>query len=478
MTERNPTTPKLDRRAALKGLAAGSVVPLVPGCVPEGGDDDSTPAAGTVRDRIDTVVVLMMENRSFDHYFGALSLEEGRTDVDGLTTAITNVHPDGGAAAPYLEQEHYCLEDPPHGWSSVHAQWNEGAMDGFVTEYRDSGAAGDSCRRVMGYFNRSTLGPLYALADGSALCQRWFCSVLGPTWPNRLYSHAATSGGATGNDFGDDRSMPTIYQRLDAAGIPWVDYAGNAPFLALFPGHFDAARFFPLEDFVNDATNGALPPLTIVEPIYGRNDDHPPTHPKAGEILISQVYNALVAGPHRDRFLLIVTYDEHGGFADHVAPPEVPDERAAEGFGRLGVRVPSVVIGPWVKRGHVSSTVYDHTSILAFLEHLWELEPLAARDAAANDLMDLIDTEAVAAGTPHAPIDLPPVEATDEEIYAEECVGEGITRDAAGPTHQPELEQLLDAMPQRHPADRRADTDAIYERMLQQAEAAGILVRR
>jgi phospholipase C len=347
-------------------------------------------------------------------------------------------------------------------------------MDGFVQSYRASGAEGEACRRVMGYFGRDMQPASWRLAETHVLCQRWFCSVLGPTWPNRLYSHAATSNGARGNDVQDDRSMPTIYHRLDEAGIPWADYSGNAPFLLLFPGLFSPDRFYALEDFAQDALHGALPRLTVVEPIYGRNDDHPPTHPLAGQILIQTIYEALARGPHWNRCALIVTYDEHGGFADHVAPPTTADGRAAEGFDRMGVRVPAFVISPYSKRGHVSSTVFDHSSYPAFLERLWGLQPLTERDAAANDLWDLFDMDRVARRDPAPPIELDPIVVAEEEIYAPECLGGGIARDGRGVTLQPDLEDLLDALPSRHPADRRAETSAVTARFMESARSLGV----
>ncbi len=464
--------PHVNRRTALRGLGAAAASRVLSSCTTPGDDDSGAPQR-ELSDVIDTVVFLMMENRSFDHLFGAMSLEGGRSDIDGLVPGLSNIHPDGGLVEPYPESVK-CIADPPHGWNSVHEQWQDGGMGGFVQSYRDSGATGESCRRVMGYFGREMQPASWRLAETHALCQRWFCSVLGPTWPNRLYSHSATSNGARGNDFQDDRSMPTIYHRLLDAGIPWADYSGNAPFLLGFPGLFSADRFYALEDFVQDALVGALPRLTVVEPIYGRNDDHPPTHPLAGQILIQTVYEALAQGPHWNRCALIVTYDEHGGFYDHVPPPTTADSRSAEGFGQMGIRVPAFVVSPYSKRGHVSSTVFDHASYPAFLERLWGLPPLNERDAAANDMFDLFDMERVAAGEPAAPTVLEPITVSEAEIYAPECVGGGLLRDGRGVTLQPEFEDYLDQIVPGHPADRRARTSEIVERFMESARALGV----
>src|SRR5690606_19713819 len=145
------------------------------------------------------------------------------------------------------------------------------------------------------------------------------------------------------------------------------------------------------------------PQVVVVEPLYGRNSDHPPEHPAAGQIFLSSIYDALAKGPQWARSLMMVTYDEHGGFFDHVPPPKAPDERAAAGFDQLGFRVPSLVLGPWVKQGGVSHTIYDHTSMLATIERHFGLEPLTVRDASANDLFDCLDLDRVRRGDPAAP---------------------------------------------------------------------------
>lgn len=474
---------KIGRRRALKGLGAAAATPMLPGC--PGGPDEPSPSVpltdALIRERIDTVVVLMMENRSFDHYLGALSLLEGREDIDGLTEGMSNPHPDGGTVEIHAADA-FCVADPPHGWSSSHDQFSGGDNDGFVEEHHQRHGA-DEAHRVMGYFDRETLSTYYALADRGVVFDRWFCSLMTSTWPNRFYSLAGQNGGVHGNSFAPDRDWPGIFDRVSEAGISWSNYFGNVPFSLLMPNlGLATEELRPIEEFFEDAERGTLPQLVWLDPVYGRNCDHPPTHPVAGQVLVSSIYQALAQSPQWDRTLFLITYDEHGGFFDHVPPPTAPDARADEGYGQLGFRVPTLAAGPWVKEGHTHDGVCDHTSVLAFLERLWGLESLTERDAAADDIFGILDADRLTENRPADPVDLPLIEADEDELYAPECRYEINFRSdepaALGSvTGQPELEALLDGPLAGSRLDRLADTDAIYERLLAQAERLGVLRR-
>ena len=458
----------MKRRTFLETMGAAALV----GCGSKDGMDSATVATAEglelLRQRIDTVVIVVMENRSFDHFLGALTLEEGRADVDGLTADMTNPHPDGGDVAPF-RSEVDCLSDPPHSWNSSHAQFNDGANDGFVSEFYNR-AGGEVAAEAMGYWTRERLSTTYTLADAGVVCDQWFCSLMTSTWPNRYYTQAATSAGRTGNDIVLE-PIDSIYTRLDAAGLSSAVYFGNVPFAALL-GESAPARMELIESFFEDAAAGTLPNLTMVEPVYGRNDDHPPAHPVAGQVLLASIYEALASSPQWERCALLITYDEHGGFFDHVPPPKAADDRPDEGFDQLGFRVPSLVVGPWVKPGHVSHVVYDHSSMLAFVETLFELDPLTARDAAADSMLDCFDLEAVAA---LAPVSLPTITASDEEIYGPDCVFSAFRSVEPGATGQPELEAYADAHLAGTRLDRRADTNRIYEWLLDHARSRGLL---
>lgn len=463
-------TPRFRRRTMLKGLGAAALAPALPRCTPEEtGPTEVTPAL--LRERTKTIVVLMMENRSFDHLFGSLSLLEGRADVDGLTPDMTNPRSDGTLVSPHLADAQ-CIHDPAHGFESSHEQWNDGANDHFVRVH-ERRFGPDEAHRVMGYLDRSMAPASYALADRYALCQRWFASVMGPTWPNRYYSLMASSDGNTSNVPINDLSLPSLFLRLDEAGIDWAQYYGNFPFSGLLPNHsIEQVEYNRLDRFFDDAAAGTLPPYVHLDPIFGMNDDHPPTHPLAGQILIASIYAALAQSPQWKECLLVVTYDEHGGFFDHVSPPRTVDAR--EQFQQLGFRVPSLVVGPYVKP-QVSSTVFDHTSIIATLLRQQELPHLNARDEAAADLWSLLDEQALLDNKPADPITLAPIEADEEVIYAEECRGLPLHvpagASAAPPSGQPELEVWF--RDHARGRDLLAEGPAVWGRILARARELG-----
>lgn len=375
----------------------------------------------------------MMENRSYDHYLGARAL----AGLGGNGLASTMSNPDlSGNAVTVFQDTTLCVPDPPHSWSSSHAQFNQGANDGFLTEYLARVGA-DATPHAMGYLTGDELPFSWALADSGAVCDAWFSSLMGPTWPNRAYLHSAQSGGLTVNSIGNGWVWPTIYHRLDEAGVDWRYYYSDLPVLALFRSITDVDRFGRVgTDFFDDAASGTLPPVVFIDPIFGANDDHPPHPPILGQQFLASIFAALAASPQWGNILLIITYDEHGGFFDHVAPPKTADERAGEGLDQLGFRVPTIVAGPYVKQGFVSSVVRDHTSVLAHIESMFGLEPLTMRDAAANDLSDLIDVERLQAGNPAPPAAMPAIE-VDESMIEAACSERRST-----PT---DLEQLADS---------------------------------
>jgi phospholipase C len=430
---RRVTAGGITRRRALQqiGAAAGAaaVAPWLKGC----SETETAFVAAPLRPEeldIETVIFVMMENRSFDHYFGSLSLAEGRA-VDGLTAALSNPRPDGSPVAPF-PMDLRCVADPPHGWTRSRRQFNDGANDGFVQQHYEGivedGLPVEVADQVMGYAMRTDLPFMYALADEFVLCERWFCSVMGPTWPNRFYLHSAQSNGRINNDFPDDIvtgfTWPSIYDRLNAAGIEWKDYYSDLSFLFLW-GRLreQTQRFATIPQFIDDARSGRLPPVCHVQPLYfgpAGNDDHPPHDIARGQVFLSTILRALAEGPQWSRSLLILTYDEHGGFYDHVPPPTVDDERSADGFGQLGFRIPSLVISPYAQRGFASPTLYEHSSVPAFIEWLFGLEPLTVRDAQANYFLDTFDLDRVRRHDPR-PLPQLPIVDVDPDV-APECL--------------------------------------------------------
>lgn len=443
----------MSRRAALAGLGALGV-----GCRPQKGSK-APPTPGS----IDTVIVVMMENRSFDHVFGSYSLLEGK-EVDGLVAGMSNPAKDG-TPWPIAEAETDCVPDPPHGWTSSHDQFNAGSNDGFVREYQDSEPSA-SPGEVMSYQTRKTMPISYALADGSALCQRWFASVMGPTWPNRFYGHAGTSAAHKSNELPSEGGLytfPTVWSKLDEAGVPWKYYYTDLPFLALFKDHVRPETTDFLENFFFDVANGALPPVCWVDPGFSFNDDHPPHPVGRGQEFLAALYKALAASPHWENCLLVITYDEHGGFFDHVAPPLVDDDYVPDGFDQLGFRIPVVVTGPYVKP-QVSSEQFENTSWLKYICDTYGIEPWTRRIAGATSIATLLDTERLEKGEPYPAISLPDF-VLDESGLGEECSGQGVM----GPVHQDELAAFVEQVaPQM---DRRGDAAKIRAFLKEKAKA-------
>lgn len=439
----------ITRRDALRylGLTAGAALggPTLLGCG-DGGGGGGGPTAELLPEELDieTVIVVMMENRSFDHYFGAYRLLEGRA-VDGLRAGFSNPHPEGGEV-PIFRTGMHCIEDPPHSWDQSRRQVAGGRNDGYVSEFyarlqRQEMDVAEAVE-VMGYLTRAELPILYGLADEFALCERWFCSVLGPTWPNRMYLTTAQSNGHMGNEvppLTTGFQWPTLFDALSAAGIPWRAYYNDLPFMLLFGSHRAGDRVVRFEQFLDDARSGNLPAVCHVEPGYTINDDHPPNNIQLGQAFLSSIVHAVADGPQWSKSLIVITYDEHGGFYDHVTPPVVADERSEQGFGQLGVRVPALVISPYTRRGAVSSTLLEHSSFPAFVEWLFGLPPLTVRDANANLFLDTFDLRRVRNGDPR-PFPALPVIGVDPNV-PEECLRFGRQAQAA---HQ-DIERFADA---------------------------------
>jgi phospholipase C len=403
---------------------------------------------------INTIVVLCMENRSFDHYLGSLSLLEG-LKVDGLTGNESNPAPDGSQVQVF-KLDNFTPADPPHSWDASHAQWNQGANDGFVIEH-----AGESEAEVMGYHVREQLQAMYPLADASTICDRWFCSVLGPTWPNRFYLHGATSNGNQGNT--PAVGLTSVFSLLDDAGISNRNYYHDVAWCS--GGYLKLGGLAGIEQFFADAAAGTLPAFSIVDPQFfgaGANDDHPDHDIQLGQVLMAAVYSALAQSPQWGQCLLVITYDEHGGFFDHVPPPDAVDERPE--FARHGFRVPSLVIGPYVRPGCVVSTVFEHVSVIKTLVTRFGIPSLNGRVDAASDLSSCIDPTAL--GRPRAPITLPQMAVSMSRLRR---------RPAPLRREHPEMWEAAERgiIPRR--LDRRRDGDAIARRVLEQAERLGVV---
>jgi phospholipase C len=336
---------------------------------------------------IEHIVVLMMENRSFDHFLGWLGGADGRQrglrylDRNGDPHVTHRLTPDfQGCGHP----------DPDHSYAGGRAEFNNGACDGWLR-------AGNNDEYSIGYYTRRDLPFFAGAAPRWTVCDRYFASIMAETFPNRMYQHAAQTDRLS-NSF-DLSTLPTIWDRLADAGLDGRYYFSDVPLLALWGfKYLPIARLFG--SFLEDAAAGTLPHVAFVEPRFmgetegTSNDDHPFADVRSGEAFLNLVYNAVTTSPAWPQTLLVITYDEWGGFFDHVPPPTAPipdaDRIAGNEDGRLGFRTPSLVISPFA-RSHVSSLELDHTSILRAIEWRWGLPSLTVRDQTANNLAEVLD---------------------------------------------------------------------------------------
>jgi phospholipase C len=347
----------------------------------------------------------MLENRSFDHMVGAL-----QAVVDGLDGVPPHrpprANPDAKGqpvqqlpvAAPVVEP------DPRHETPHVLNQIDDGNRR-FVKDYERAYPAATPAQKqaVMAFHRLDSLPALHALGRHFAICDRWFCSVPGPTWTNRLFALSGTSLGRVKMPEGifhpnlHRYDQPSVFRRLEEAGRSHRTYFGDFPLALLFADRRRpraAPGFRPMSAFFADAARpeARFPDFAFIEPRYliDPDDDHPPHDVRAGQQLVAEVYRALRANqPLWESTLLVVTYDEHGGFYDHVAPGTAvpPDAHHEEySFDRLGVRVPALLVSPWIEQ-RVVHAACDHTALLKSLQRRWRLGPMGARVAAAPDLL-------------------------------------------------------------------------------------------
>ena len=376
--------------------------------------------------QIETLVLVMLENHSTDNLLGMLPqlAPRRRNYFDGLPVNRRGVpvasNPDAtGKPVHSFRAPDLCPSDGlTQNWNSSHRQYDNGRNDGFVT---NSGST-----TPMSYFLPQDVPILNTLAASFPVGDRYFCSMLGQTLPNRRYWFSGTSSGQV-NDDNSSFLVParngTIFDRLDSAHIDWrVYYSTNSlPTPFYFPNFRDnplqVARCMSQQQFFSDAAAGRLPPICYVEANGSYQSEENPQDIAYGETFLHDVARACMGGPQWGKLAMVVNYDEHGGYYDHVVPPPAvpPDDippdltLSAKGtypakFDRYGFRVPFVVVSPWAQPDYVSHKVMDHTSVLALIEHKWNLPPMTRRDAGAWPLLDMFDTSARHLG----PIELPP----------------------------------------------------------------------
>jgi phospholipase C len=361
-------------------------------------------AAGTdMLPQIRHVVVLMMENHAFDNYFGMLGRGDGfQLGADGVPTN-SNPGPDGTPVTVYPASS-VCQANVnvSQSWPASHVQWDHGRNDGFVR------ATGTD---PMAYFTESDLPFYYSLGRTFPLCDRWFCSTMAQTYPNRRFLMAASAFGLVDDTFpasamrsNRPNGFGTIFEMLDHFGISWRNYYSNIPgtLIFLYLARQSHGNIQKIDRFFADAKSGTLPGFCIVDPDFSFSSEENPQDIQNGQQFAASVIDAVMQSPAWPRTVLIWLHDEHGGYYDHVPPqpaarpddiaPDVP-ANALDGdlYSWTGFRVPAVVVSPWARRDHVSHVVYDHTSILKLVETKWNLPAMSNRDANAANLLDTLD---------------------------------------------------------------------------------------
>ncbi len=339
-----------------------------------------------LRDNIDHIVVLMQENRSFDHMLGYLRLLGGRNDIDGLRGDESSVDPpEITKPVPLLRLDSTeFLNSPSHSLRAVLEQIAKGEMSGFLRSFRKAYPQADF-QEIMGFHTGDQLATFDVLARHYTVCNRWFSSFPGATQPNRF---CLLSGRTPVLDNTVDPHLigflrdRTLFDVLTEKGVEWRYYERDVSFLRFYDRYrLDDEHIVPFDDPEEGfearlQSARGLPAVTFIDPdfvqippIAQASDDHPPANVRRGQELVGGIYDKLVGSPRWAKTLFVVTYDEHGGFYDHVAPPGTPKSPMVvvpvheDGPSHLGVRVPTFILSPWVTRASVSDVVFDHTSI-------------------------------------------------------------------------------------------------------------------
>lgn len=371
----------------------------------------ATPSASGRRDPVlpapqdapfDTVVVLMMENRSFDHVLGWLPGANGRQQGLRYVDAAGHVH----ETWPLAPEWQGCrFSDPDHTWQGAAVQHAGGRCDGFLK----TAPVGD--RFPIGYYRQHDLPILSALATGYTTFDQYFCSMQGPTWENRLYQLSGTTQVDMPDGFPQsDAERPctittTIFDRAHDAGLRAAYYFHGEPMTGLFKSKRYDRISYGIEQFWADARAGTLANVVFVDPNYTdaaedegtSNDYHPKGSVLIAEQFVARVHDALKDSPQWGRMVFVLNFDEHGGFFDHVPPPRCRDDTVQTGSGpfpdlkRLGFRVPAIAMGPFAPRKIESAGPYEHCSILKMIEWRWGLPPMTSRDRYAKNFADALD---------------------------------------------------------------------------------------
>jgi phospholipase C len=330
--------------------------------------------------RIDHILFLVQENHSFDNYFGSFP------GANGLTDRMKQPLQPGGEK--FISPFHFTFplnHDLDHSWETAHAAYNKGKMDGFVSA--------EGSLDTMGYYNGEDLLNYWSYAKSYTLADNFFSSLLGPSLPNHLYTVAAQSGGDTRNRLkppNGEYDFPTLAELLENSNVTWKYYEGKRnPHTFWLWNPLPGFRSFQENpslmshlvtntEYFQDLRNGTLPSVAWIVPNI-RESEHPPVNIEVGMWYVTTFVNALMKSPYWNNTLLVITWDDYGGFYDHVPPPQV------DTYG-YGFRVPAIFVSPYAIANHIDHTRYDFTSVLKTIENRFNLKPLTERDSEAKDI--------------------------------------------------------------------------------------------
>ncbi|HUS18783.1 MAG TPA: alkaline phosphatase family protein [Terriglobales bacterium] len=429
----------VSRRDFLK-IAGVSGAGVVSGCRGLGIDGQTNDGPAGDFSSLQHIIFTMQENRSFDHYFGNLGKYRQAKGIPGTVdgTPVGASNP-GFQGDPLTASKTYtpyhlstgCHENLSPSWNESHVQRNlkdptsaTATLDGFVhtaAQYSrnrpEEGGTDLEGHRAMGFYDATNIPYYYELASQFAISDRMHSSLLASTLANRLYLLAGSSFGRVYPDFPTPAvlDVDTIFERCEAAGVSWKIYVNGAvSYYQWFRGyarHQSDGHIVDAEQFFADAAAGTLPSVAMIESGTDTGlDEHPRNNIQIGSAYMARFFNALMASPLWQKSAMFLTYDEHGGFYDHVPPPTAvaPDDippklisgDIAGDFTKLGFRVPFIAVSPWARKNYVSHTTADHTSILRFIEKRFNLPPLSRRDAAAHDLLDMFNFNSMSWPTP------------------------------------------------------------------------------
>ena len=425
--------------------------------------------------RVNHLIVLMQENRSFDHMFGFATPPAGQTidNLAALSTLPKNMldpskpASSGNPSFSVSQPAPFAVHDkdgPSHSFNAVNTQLagdsqgptqnNPASNNGFVKSYSSSlrshtrNVPKNVIAEVMQSFAPDQLPAINQLAQEFCLCDAWHCEVPGPTMPNRMFIHAATSEGYVHNDFSRPFTSKTVYELFEEKGLTWAVYFHDLNEIMQFQKLSQTQEHFRrFERYASDVAAGDLANYSFICPRFNNktdsngdtlfaNSQHAPEDVRFGDHLIADVYDALAANPDVfNQTALLVTYDEHGGFYDHVIPGPAlnpdgidspnPDDQAkfkipSFSFDRIGLRVPTVIVSPWIAKGVVEHRTLQHTSVIKTVSEIFGLDgPLNERDKSANSFADLFDTLAQPRMDMPAKLTRPPLEATNESVVAD-----------------------------------------------------------